>query len=192
MIEPRYIGYVRVSTVEQNEARQLKALDDFGKPMYRIFIDKCSGKNTDRPQFQKMLAFVQAGDVIVVSEYSRFARSTVDLLQVVGKLQKIGVSVISLKEQLDTTTKMGKFMLTVLAGLAELERETIRERQREGIEIAKAQGKYKGRQAREIDVDKFRHECELWRAGKQSRETTMEHMGMKQGTFYLKVKEFGF
>ncbi len=191
MIETRYIGYVRVSTVEQNEARQLKALDDFGKPMHRIFVDKCSGKNTDRPQFQEMLAFVQAGDVIVVSEYSRFARSTVDLLQTVDKLQKMGVSVISLKEQLDTTTKMGKFMLTILASVAELERETILERQHEGIEIAKAQGKYKGRKAREIDVDVFRHECELWRAGKQTAQETAEKTGYKRAMFYRKVKELG-
>lgn len=192
MTETRYIGYVRVSTIEQNEARQLKALEDFGKPMHKIFVDKCSGKNTDRPQFQKMLAFVQAGDVIVVSEYSRFARSSVDLLRIVNELQEKGISVISMKEQFDTSTPQGKLILGVFAHIAEFEREIILERQREGIEIAKAQGKYKGREARKIDVDKFRHECELWRAGKQTAEEAAEHVGYKRAMFFRKVKEFGF
>lgn len=188
----RYIGYVRVSTVEQNEARQLKALEEFGKPMHRIFVDKKSGKNTDRPQLQRMLDFVQTGDVIIVSDWSRLARSTPDLLQLVNQLHQNGVDVVSIKEQFNTSTPQGKFMLTVFAGLAEFEREIILERQREGIEIAKAQGKYKGRQAREIDIDKFRHECELWRSGKQTAEETMTHVGYKKAQFYKKVKEFGF
>lgn len=188
----RYIGYVRVSTVEQNEARQLKALEQFGKPMHKIFVDKKSGKNTDRPQLQRMLDFVRAGDVIIVSDWSRLARSTPDLLQLVNQLHQNGVDVVSIKEQFNTSTPQGKFMFTVFAAMAEFEREIILERQREGIEIAKAQGKYKGRQAREIDIDEFRHECELWRSGKQTAEETMNHVGYKKAQFYKKVKELGF
>lgn len=188
----RYIGYVRVSTVEQNEARQLKALEEFGKPMHKIFVDKKSGKNTDRPQLQRMLDFVRAGDVIIVSDWSRLARSTPDLLQLVNQLHQNGVDVVSIKEQFNTSTPQGKFMLTVFAAMAEFEREIILERQREGIEIAKAQGKYKGRQAREIDIGEFRHECELWRSGKQTAEETMNHVGYKKAQFYKKVKELGF
>ena len=189
--EKTYIGYVRVSSTDQNEARQLKALEDFGKPMHRIFIDKCSGKSTDRPELRKMLDYVRDGDVLVVSEYARLARSSADMLRIVHDLQEKGVEIISLREQLDTTTPQGRFMLTVFAGLAELERETILERQREGIAIAKAQGKYKGRQPIPIDIERFKSECAKWRAGQQTAKTTMKKMNMKPCRFYRKVKEFG-
>lgn len=191
MEEKIYIGYVRVSSADQNEARQLKALEDFEKPMHRIFIDKCSGKNTDRPELRKMLDYVRDGDVVVVSEYARLARSSADMLRIVNDLQEKGVEIISLKEQLDTTTPQGRFMLTVFAGLAELERETIRERQKEGVAIAKAQGKYKGRQPIPIDVERFKVECAKWRAGQQTAKTTMKKFSMTPSRFYRKVKEFG-
>lgn len=91
-----------------------------------------------------MLDYVRDGDVLVVSEYARLARSSTDLLRIVKELQDKGVEIISLREKLDTTTPEGRFMLTVFAGLSEFEREMIWERQREGIAIAKAAGKYKG------------------------------------------------
>ena len=186
-----YIGYVRVSSVDQNEARQLKALEDFGQPMHKVFVDKCSGKNTDRPELKKLLEYVRDGDVVVVSEYARLARSSADMLRIVNELQEKGVEIISIREKLDTTTPQGKFMLTVFAGLAELERETILERQREGIAIAKAAGKYKGRQPIPIDEERFRAEVKRWRAGEQTAVATMKRLGMKPNRFYRKVKEFG-
>lgn len=186
-----YIGYVRVSSADQNEARQIKALEDFEKPIHKIFVDKCSGKNTERPQLQKMLEYVRDGDVVIVSEYARLARSSTDLLRIVKELQDKGVEIISLREKLDTTTPEGRFMLTVFAGLSEFEREMIRERQREGIAIAKAAGKYKGGKPIPIDMEMFRAECKKWRAGEQTAVTTMRHMNMKPNRFYRKVKEFG-
>lgn len=191
MAEKTYIGYVRVSTTDQNEARQLQALENFGQPMHKIFIDKCSGKTSERPKLKRMLDYVRDGDVVIVSEYSRLARSSADMLRLVDELQAKGVEIISMKEQLDTTTPQGRFMLTVFAGLAELERETIRERQREGIAIAKAEGKYKGRQPMPVDEKQFRRECAKWRAGKQTAVATMKKLGMKPNRFYRKVKEFG-
>ena len=187
--EKTYIGYVRISSTNQNEARQLKALEGFGKPIHRIFIDRCSG-NADRPELKKLLDYIRDGDVIVVCEYSRLARSSADMLKIVHYLQEKGVEIISLREQLDTTTPQGRFMLTVFAGLAELERETILERQREGIAIAKAQGKYKGRQPIPIDMERFKAECAKWRAGEQTARETMNKMNMKPCRFYRKVKEF--
>ena len=187
---PTYIGYVRVSSTEQNEARQLKALEAFNHPIHKIFIDKCSGKNANRPELKKMLDYVRDGDVLVVSEYARLARSSADMLRIINELQEKGVEIISLREQLDTTTPQGRFMLTVFAGLAELERETILERQREGIAIAKAAGKYKGRRPIPIDEELFRAECAKWRAGKQTAVATMRKMGMKPNRFYRKVKDF--
>lgn len=139
------VGYVRVSTVEQNEERQIKDLEENGK-VEKIFIDKLSGKDTNRPQFKLMIDFLREGDVLVISEYSRLARSTKDLLDTIQTLENKGVQVMSLKERLDTGTPQGRLMLTVFAGICEFERELTLQRTREGVAIAKAKGLYKGRQ----------------------------------------------
>ena len=138
------VGYIRVSTVEQNEERQIKDLMENAK-VEKVFMDKLSGKDTNRPQFQAMLDFVREGDTVVVSEYSRLGRSTIDLLQILQQLEQKGVTVVSRKENLDTSTPQGKLMLTMFAGIAEFERTLMLQRQKEGIAIAKAEGKYKGR-----------------------------------------------
>ncbi len=183
-----YIGYARVSTEEQNEARQLESFRLFSEPISKTFIDKCSGKNMNRPQLKAMLEYVREGDVVVVSDFSRLARSTKDMLQIVQDLSDKGVGLISMKEHLDTDTPQGKFMLTVFAALAELERATILQRQREGIEIAKAEGKYKGRKPLPLDEAQFRAECSRWRAGKQTAAETMRILNMKSNRFYRIVK----
>lgn len=134
------VGYVRVSTVEQNEERQVLAMKEHG--VDKIFIDKASGKNTKREKLDEMLRFVREGDVLYVSEFSRLARSTKDLLAIVEQLSAKGVNVISLKENFDTTTASGRMMLTVVAAIAQFEREIMLERQREGIEVAKKAGKF--------------------------------------------------
>ena len=110
-----------------------------------VYIDRMSGKNTNRPQLQKMMDYVRHGDVVIVESISRFARNTRDLLELVERLSEKGVEFVSRKEAIDTTTPTGKFMLTVFGAVAELEREYILQRQREGIAIAKEQGKYTGR-----------------------------------------------
>ena len=136
-MDKTYIGYARVSTIEQNETRQLESFANYYEKIRKVFIDKVSGKNMNRPQLQAMLDYVREGDVVVVSDFSRLARSTRDMLQIVQELTEKGVGLISLKENVDTDTPQGRFMLTVFAALAELERETILQRQREGIAIAK-------------------------------------------------------
>lgn len=185
-----YIGYARVSTEEQNEARQLESFRTFREPISKIFMDKCSGKNMNRPQLQAMLEYVREGDVVVVSDFSRLARSTRDMLQIIQDLTDKGVGLISMKENLDTDTPQGKFMLTVFAALAELERATILQRQREGIEIAKADGKYKGRKPIPVDEALFRSECAKWKAGDQTAKETMQHLSIKPNRFYRLVKRF--
>lgn len=137
------VGYARVSTIEQNEQRQIETLKNYGCD--KIFLDKVSGKDKNRPQLQAMFDYVREGDTVIVSEYSRLARSTKDLLEIIQELQMVNVTVKSDKEKLDTSTPQGKLMLTIFAGLAEFEREIMLQRQREGIAIAKAKGKYKGR-----------------------------------------------
>lgn len=183
-----YIGYARVSTEDQNEARQLESFRTFREPISKTFIDKCSGKNMNRPQLKAMLDYVREGDVVVVSDFSRLARSTKDMLQIVQDLTDKGVGLISMKENLDTDTPQGKFMLTVFAALAELERATILQRQREGIEIAKQNGKYKGRQPIPFDEVRFRDECAKWKRGEQTARETMQKLGIKPNRFYRIVK----
>ena len=146
------VGYIRVSTVEQHEDRQVKDLTENAN-VSKVFIDKLSGKDTNRPQLNAMIDYVREGDTVVVSEYSRLARSTKDLLNIIDTLENKGVTVISMKEKLDTSTPNGEFMLTVLAGVATLERKLMLQRQREGIAIAKANGKYKGRQSKQKPED---------------------------------------
>ena len=183
------VGYVRCSTVEQNEARQLKMMEEQGAE--KLFIDKASGKNTDRTAFKEMMAFVRAEDIVIVESISRIARNTRDLLSIVSDLTEKGVEFVSLKESIDTTTPQGRFMLTVFGALAELERENILERQREGIEIAKGEGKYKGRKPVEFDEEKFVSVCKKWRDGKMTATAAMKEVGLKPNTFYRRVNEMG-
>ena len=132
------IGYIRVSTEHQETARQQEIMD--GYHVDRIFSEKLSGANTDRPQHKAMLDYVREGDTLYIESISRLGRSTKDLLNIIDTLTEIGVTLVSHKENIDTDTPAGKFMLTVFAALSQLEREQLKQRQREGIEIAKAQG----------------------------------------------------
>lgn len=183
------VGYVRCSTIEQNEARQLKMMEE--QNAEKVFVDKASGKNTDREEFKAMMAFVRTGDVVIVESISRIARNTRDLLSIISDLTEKGVEFVSLKESIDTATPQGRFMLTVFGALAELERENILERQREGIEIAKSEGKYKGRKPVEVDENKFKAVCARWRAGEITATAAMQEVGLKPNTFYRRVKEMG-
>ena len=143
-----HIAYVRVSTAEQNEARQIEALKKHD--IDKWFTEKVSGKNMNRPQLEAMLDYMREGDTIYIHDFSRLARSTKDLLAIVEQLQAKKVHLVSNKENLDTSTPTGKLMLTMIAAINEFERENLLERQREGIAIAKAQGKFKGGQVKRI------------------------------------------
>ena len=179
------IGYIRVSTEEQNEARQEVLMKEL--KVDQVFIDKTSGKNTERPQLKEMMSFVRKGDTVVVESISRFARNTKDLLSLVEQLSKKQVQFISKKETIDTTTPAGKFMLTVFAAVSELEREYILQRQFEGIAIAKAKGVYKGRKP--IEHPDFKKIVSIWKNGKITAVEAMKRLGgMNPTTFYRKVK----
>lgn len=182
------VGYVRVSTAEQNTARQEVIMEQLG--VEKVFMDKMSGKNTDRPQLQEMLSFVREGDTLVVESISRLARSTKDLLSIMEELDKKKVKFVSQKESIDTSTPNGVFMMTIFAAMAQLERETMLARQREGIEIAKAEGKYKGRKPVEVDEEKFRQLYNDWQNGKSTPKIMMNELGLKPTTFWRKVKEY--
>jgi DNA invertase Pin-like site-specific DNA recombinase len=183
------VYYARCSTEEQNIARQTKLADEL--KVDKIYIEKVSGKNADRKKLKEMLSFVREGDTVICSDISRIARNTKDLLNIVEELQKKNVEFISIKEHIDTTTPQGKFMLTIFGAMAELERETILQRQREGIEIAKAEGKYKGRQPLQIDEKKMKEVCHRWRNGDITAVKAQKELGLASRTFYRKVQEMG-
>ena len=179
------IGYIRVSTAEQNIIRQEVLLKELG--VDEIFIDRASGKNTDRPELKRMVAYVRQGDTVIVESISRFARNTKDLLDLIEQLTAKNVEFISNKEAIDTTTPTGKFMLTIFGAVAELEREYILQRQHEGVAIAKAQGKYKGRKP--ITHPDFDRVVSKWQAKEISAVEAMRLLNMKPSTFYRKVKQ---
>lgn len=179
------IGYIRISTIDQNTARQEVLMQELG--VDQVFIDRMSGKNMDRPELKRMLSFVREGDMVVVESISRFARNTRDLLELVERLTAKGVEFVSKKETIDTTTPSGKFMLTIFGAVAELEREYILQRQREGIAIAKVNGVYKGRKP--IYRPELPQVVELWQSGQISAVEAMKRLDLKPSTFYRKVKE---
>lgn len=145
-------AYVRTSTIEQNEARQIEAMRRYDIPEENYFIEKVSAKDMNRPKLQELLAKVQAGDVIHIHDFSRLSRSVADLLKLVEELQAKGVHLISNKENLDTSTPTGKLMLTMIGAINEFERANLLERQKEGIAIAVKNGRFR---KRDIDFDKF-------------------------------------
>ena len=182
-------GYVRVSAQDQHEDRQMIAMDALGIPRQNIFLDKQSGKNTARPGLQKLLATVDQGDTIIVESVSRFARNTRDLLELVEKLTARGVDFVSQKEHIDTTTPTGKFMLTVFAAVAELERGYILQRQREGIRAAQAKGVQFGRPIIEAPAD-FAALVRKWERKQIDLDEALRQSDLKEATFYRRLREF--
>lgn len=182
------VFYARVSSQEQNEARQMEAAKQL--KCEKIFLDKASGKNQERNALKEMLAFVRQGDTVYVSEIARLARNTTDLLSIVNQLEEKGVAFVSMKEAIDTATPQGKFMLTVFGAMAELERAYILQRQAEGIAEAKKANKYQGRKPMDIDRKLFDRMCQEWRAGERTAVSIQKHFGMTATTFYKKVKQW--
>lgn len=180
------IGYVRVSTKEQNTARQEEIMRSLG--VDKVYSDRTSGKDVKRPDLQKMLEFVREGDSVIVESISRFARNTKDLLELTEQLSNKHVQFISQKENIDTDTPAGKFMLTIFGAVAELEREYIRQRQKEGIEIAKEQGKFKGRPAKQLDT--FDEIYQQWKSGNITATSASKQLNISRSTFYRKVTAY--
>lgn len=180
------VGYIRVSAIDQNTERQEVALKELN--VNKIFTEKLSGKNTNRPELHKMLEYVREGDTLYIESISRLARSTKDLLSLVQILQEKRVDLVSLKENIDTTTPQGRFILTIFGALSELERENILQRQREGIEIAKQNGKVLGRPIIESpkDWDKV---ISLWKRGEITATESMKRLNLTKATFYRRVKQ---
>lgn len=181
------LGYVRVSTSSQSTDKQDDAMKALG--VERLFVEKMSGKNANRPELKKMLEYAREGDTVVVSDISRLARSTRDLLSIVDTLCQKQVGFVSLKESIDTTSPQGRFILTIFGALAELERENILSRQKEGIESAKARGKKLGRPAKEFPKN-WEAIYTKWKDGHISPTDAAKELKLKRLTFYLMAKRW--
>ena len=181
-------GYIRVSSADQNEDRQVIAMDELNIPSENIFMDKLSGKDTKRPQLKVLMATVKSGDKVTVESISRFARNTRDLLDLVEQLTAKGVEFVSLKENIDTSTPTGKFMLTVFGAVAELERGYILQRQAEGIAAARRRGvKFGGPVIK--PPENFAEVVKQWERGNLPIKNLLEQTGLKESTFYRRLRE---
>ena len=181
--------YARVSTFDQNLDRQIIAANECGVPPENVFTEKLSGKDTKRPVLQQLMAKVGSGDTVIVESISRFARNTRDLLDLVEKLNVKEVEFISLKENIDTTTPTGRFMLTVFGAMSEWERDIIKQRQSEGIMAARARGVQFGRPIKKPPAN-FAEIVKLWEHGKLPFAEVLQRTGLKQATFYNRLREF--
>lgn len=183
------IGYIRVSTKEQNTIRQELLMQQL--EVSKVYIDKLSGKDAARPQLLEMMNFVREGDTVVVSEISRFARNTKDLLNLIDELTKKGVAFESQKEKIDTSTPTGQFMLTIFGAVAQLERDYIRQRQAEGIEAKRLSGgNIGGRPKVTYSEEEFSELHTQWRNEEITAREFMATLGLKPSTFYRRVKEY--
>ena len=179
------VGYVRVSTIEQNDGRQLVTMEKYN--VDKIFQEKVSAKDTNRPKLQQMLDFVREGDTVVVHDFSRLARSTKDLLEIVEYLNNKKVHLVSAKENIDTSTPTGKLMLTMIGAINEFERTNLLERQREGIAIAKAEGKYKGR--KEVKIDNFEYHYNRYKNREVNKSQLAKELGISRPTLDKLIRE---
>lgn len=154
----------------------------------KIYAEKLSGKDTNRPQLQEMMNFIREGDTLVIESISRLARNTKDFLEIVTDLTERGIEVVSLKESIDTSTAQGRFICTIFGALYELERFGIKERQMEGIHNAKKKGIIFGRPSIKID-ERFMKEYGRWKEGNQTAVETYKKLDMSRTSFYRKVKQ---
>ncbi len=182
------IGYVRVSTLEQNEARQLEQMKKFN--VEKIFLEKVSGKNIkDRKELKNMLEFTKKGDTIFIHDFSRLARSTKDLLEIVEILAKKKVNLVSFKENIDSSTATGRLMLTMIGAINEFERDNLLERQKEGILIAKKLGKYTGRKSIPFPYN-WKEIYIRWKNKEITAIKAMSLLKLKKSTFYKLIKDY--
>ena len=179
------IAYVRVSTIEQNEGRQVEGLKQYG--IDKWFTEKASAKDTNRPQLQALIDYVREGDTVYIHDFSRIARSTKDLLAIVDTLNEKGVFLVSNKEQIDSSTPTGKLMLTMIGAINEFERTNLLERQREGIALAVQEGKYKGR--KEVKIDDFGGYYERYKKREFNKAQLAVELNISRPTLDKLIKE---
>lgn len=188
MSKGKNIAYVRVSSADQNEARQKEALKNL--KIDKWFIEKASGKDLNRPKLRELLDYIREDDIVYVEEFSRLGRSTADLLATVNAIEEAGAKFVSLKENFDTSSPAGRLQMTMLAAISQFEREMILERQREGIAIAKAAGRYKGRKA--VSVPNIGTYYQKYMSRQSTKSAIAQELGISRTTLdklFLKHQE---
>lgn len=180
------IAYIRVSSIDQNEQWQIEAMQRYN--IEKWFIEKVSGKDTNRPKLKEMLDFAREGDTIHIHDFSRLARSTKDLLDIVELLNSKGITLISNKENIDSSTPTGKLMLTMIGAINEFERTNLLERQKEGIAIAKREGKYKGRKA--VSIPDFNKHYQRYISREISKSELAKELNISRPTLDKLIKEY--
>lgn len=181
------IAYVRVSTVEQNEQRQIEGLQKYN--IEKWFTEKISAKDTNRPKLKEMLDFARKGDTVYIHDFSRIARSTKDLLEIIEHLNNKGVSLVSNKESIDTSTPTGKLLVTMIGAINEFERQNLLERQREGIEIAKREGKFKGRKEINVNNEVFTEQYNRYQKREINKVELAKILGVSRPTLDKLIKQ---
>jgi len=177
-------GYARVSTEQQNLDRQLDALQKYGCDI--IYNEKMTGTKRDRPELEKMLDRMTEGDTVVIESLSRLGRSTKDLIELTELFQSKGVHLISLKEQIDTSTSTGKLLFTLMSAIAQFERDVIADRTREGLKAARARGRLGGRP--KVNQDSIKKAIKLYNTQQYSIKEIEELTGVKKATLYRNLK----
>ncbi|MBU3072837.1 recombinase family protein [Clostridium estertheticum] len=182
------VAYIRVSTEEQKTDRQELTMEALG--VDKVYIEKQSGKDKNRPVLIEMMNFLREGDQLIIESISRFSRNIRDLLELTSRLNAKGVIFVSVKENIDTQTATGAFMLTIFGAVAQLERDYLLDRQREGIRIAKSKGVYKGRKKIEVDVNAIKTIYNQLVNKQITATKAMKFLGLKRNTFYRRLKEY--
>lgn len=187
----RKIGYVRVSSQDQNEERQIKQLNEIGVDI--IYQEKISGATMDRDKLQKMLDELEFGDMVFVTDLTRITRSTKDLFLLIDKIKSKGATLKSIKDtwlDISEDNPYSKFLITVMAGVNQLERDLIKMRQREGIEIAKSQGKYKGRVKKyHKDHEGMNYAIKLYHEGNMTVKQICKITNISRSSLYRSLDE---
>ena len=174
------IGYCRVSTAGQSLDRQLDQLTAAG--CERVYQEKVSGASKERPELTRLLDALREGDVVVVTELSRLGRTVKGLIELVDNIHQAGADIKSLKENIDTTTPMGKMVFTVMAAVAEMERDLIRERTAEGLKAARARGRHGGRPA--IDQEQLNLALRMYDSKSCTVAEITKATGVSKATLY--------
>lgn len=180
-------GYARVSTKDQNLHMQFDALRQYGVPDKNIYSEKMTGTKKDRPKFNELLRYLREGDTLVVYKLDRIGRSTKHLVDLINDFQERGIHFVSINENIDTTTAMGKLVFTIFSGLAQFERDIISERTRSGLEAARARGRKGGRPKK--DSSKLDLAFRMYDSSQYRIQEILQACGLSRATFYRYLRE---
>ncbi|MEP9408590.1 recombinase family protein [Peribacillus frigoritolerans] len=181
----KIFGYARVSTHEQKLDLQLDALNKYG--VDEIFQEKMTGTRKDRPKLEEMIKFLREGDKVVVYKLDRISRSTKHLIELTEQFEKLGVHFVSIQDNIDTSTAMGRFYFTIMAGMAQLERDIISERTTAGLKAARARGKLGGRP--KADQAKLDYAYHLYQQKKLTVNEICTKAGVSRTSLYRFIDE---